>query len=128
MDKAYADTVRLLLTVAPDVFRNPVFAMKGGTAINMFVRDMPRLSVDIDVVYTPWSATKLSALSLVNSLRSGNGWSYERLDGLLAHFPPRALIAAECTRSAERTRRARVSGRKVRSPSFSESLPRSAEA
>jgi hypothetical protein len=27
--------------------------MKGGTAINMFVRDMPRLSVDIDVVYTP---------------------------------------------------------------------------
>ncbi|CAG1007366.1 hypothetical protein PHYC_03421 [Phycisphaerales bacterium] len=41
MDKAYADTVRLLLTVAPDVFRNPAFAMKGGTAINMFVRDMP---------------------------------------------------------------------------------------
>ena len=51
MDKTYADTVRLLLAVAPDVFANDIFAMKGGTAINLFVRDMPRLSVDIDVVY-----------------------------------------------------------------------------
>ncbi len=54
MDKGYADTVRLLLAIAPDVFANDIFAMKGGTAINLFVRDMPRLSVDIDVVYTPW--------------------------------------------------------------------------
>ncbi len=42
MDKAYADTVRLLLTAAPDVFANDIFAMKGGTAINLFVQDMPR--------------------------------------------------------------------------------------
>jgi hypothetical protein len=53
VDKAYANTVRLLLNIAPDVFAGNRFAMKGGTAINMFVRDMPRLSVDIDVVYTP---------------------------------------------------------------------------
>ena len=51
MDKGYADTVRLLLTVAPEVFANDIFAMKGGTAINLFVQDMPRLSVDIDVVF-----------------------------------------------------------------------------
>jgi len=50
MDKTYADTVRLLLAVAPDVFANDIFAMKGGTAINLFVRDMPRLSVDIEDV------------------------------------------------------------------------------
>ena len=49
----YADAVRLLLAAAPEVFANDIFAMKGGTAINLFVRDMPRLSVDIDVVYTP---------------------------------------------------------------------------
>ena len=42
MDKAYADTVRLLLAAAPEVFANDIFAMKGGTAINLFVRDMPR--------------------------------------------------------------------------------------
>ncbi len=47
MDRHYADTVRLLLTIAPDVFDNTIFAMKGGTAINLFVQDMPRLSVDI---------------------------------------------------------------------------------
>lgn len=62
MDKAYADTVRLLLIVAPDVFANDIFAMKGGTAINLFVRDMPRLSVDIDVVYTPWQHPREQAL------------------------------------------------------------------
>lgn len=65
MDKAYADTVRLLLTVAPDVFRNDAFAMKGGTAINMFVRDMPRLSVDIDVVYTPWNVARDEAMAAI---------------------------------------------------------------
>lgn len=54
MDKTYADTVRLLLAVTPAVFDNDIFVMKGGTAINLFVQDMPRLSVDIDVVYRPW--------------------------------------------------------------------------
>ena len=38
MDEAYLDTVRLLPAIAPDVFRSDVFAMKGGTAINLFVR------------------------------------------------------------------------------------------
>ena len=65
MDKAYADTVRLLLQVAPDVFANDIFAMKGGTAINLFVRDMPRLSVDIDVVYTPWQTPREQALAAI---------------------------------------------------------------
>jgi predicted nucleotidyltransferase component of viral defense system len=63
MDKSYADTVRLLLQVMPDVFRNDIFAMKGGTAINLFVRDMPRLSVDIDVVYLPRNVPRDQALS-----------------------------------------------------------------
>ncbi|MHB1512124.1 MAG: nucleotidyl transferase AbiEii/AbiGii toxin family protein [Acidiferrobacter sp.] len=66
MDKAYMDTVRLLLDVAPDVFANDIFAMKGGTAINLFVRDMPRLSVDIDVVYLPWQTPRDEALQTIN--------------------------------------------------------------
>ena len=65
MDKAYADTVRLLLSAAPDVFANDIFAMKGGTAINLFVHDMPRLSVDIDVVYTPWQTPREQALKAI---------------------------------------------------------------
>lgn len=66
MDKTYADTVRLLLAVAPDVFANDIFAMKGGTAINLFVQDMPRLSVDIDVVYIPWQVPREDALQAIN--------------------------------------------------------------
>lgn len=67
MDKAYADTVRLLLSITSDVFANDVFAMKGGTAINLFVRDMPRLSVDIDVVYTPWQHPREQALPAITA-------------------------------------------------------------
>lgn len=63
MDKAYLDTVRLLLDAAPEVFRSGVFAMKGGTAINLFVQDLPRLSVDIDVVYLPHEKTRAAALA-----------------------------------------------------------------
>ena len=44
--RAQAD---LLLQVLPHVAKEESFALKGGTAINLFVRDMPRLSVDIDL-------------------------------------------------------------------------------
>ena len=66
MDKNYADTVRLLLAATPEVFANDIFAMKGGTAINLFVQDMPRLSVDIDVVYRPWQVARDDALKAIN--------------------------------------------------------------
>ncbi len=36
MDKTYIETVRLLLEIAPAIFETPHFAMKGGTAINLF--------------------------------------------------------------------------------------------
>ncbi|HPH06166.1 MAG TPA: nucleotidyl transferase AbiEii/AbiGii toxin family protein [Methylotenera sp.] len=49
----YQNQVRLLLDVLPTVAREKVFALHGGTAINLFVRNMPRLSVDIDLTYLP---------------------------------------------------------------------------
>jgi len=67
MDKGYADTVRLLLTVAPEVFANDIFAMKGGTAINLFVQDMPRLSVDIDVVFQPREVPRDEAVAAIDA-------------------------------------------------------------
>lgn len=66
IDQAYIDTVRLLLRAVPDIFRNEVFAMKGGTAINLFVQDMPRLSVDIDVVYVPRDPSREEALRAIS--------------------------------------------------------------
>jgi len=47
----YAQQVQLLVQILPLVFQEDCFALKGGTAINLFVRDMPRLSIDIDLVY-----------------------------------------------------------------------------
>jgi Nucleotidyl transferase AbiEii toxin, Type IV TA system len=49
----YREQVSLLLRVLPIVGREEVFALKGGTAINLFVRDLPRLSVDIDLTFLP---------------------------------------------------------------------------
>lgn len=43
----------LLLQILPIVGEESCFALKGGTAINLFIRDMPRLSVDIDLTYLP---------------------------------------------------------------------------
>ncbi len=45
--------VKLMLRCIAPVAQEPCFALKGGTAINLFVRDMPRLSVDIDLTYLP---------------------------------------------------------------------------
>ncbi len=79
MDKHYADTVRLLLDIAPYVFDNDIFAMKGGTAINLFLRDMPRLSVDIDVVYRPWQTPRDQALEGINQELASIAQRVERL-------------------------------------------------
>lgn len=49
----YENQVALLIRVMPYVAVEAVFALKGGTAINLFVRDMPRLSIDIDLTYLP---------------------------------------------------------------------------
>jgi len=54
---AFADVYRrqaaLLVRVLPVIAEEECFALKGGTAINLFVRDLPRLSVDIDLTYVP---------------------------------------------------------------------------
>lgn len=49
----YRRQVQLLIRVLPPIAEEECFALKGGTAINLFVRDMPRLSVDIDLTYLP---------------------------------------------------------------------------
>ena len=53
--EAYRRQVDLLLRTVPHIAKEKCFALKGGTAINLFVRDLPRLSVDIDLTYVPVS-------------------------------------------------------------------------
>jgi predicted nucleotidyltransferase component of viral defense system len=62
----YAAQVGLLVRALPVVARESCFALKGGTAINLFVRDMPRLSVDIDLAFLLVSDRK-SALSEIDA-------------------------------------------------------------
>ena len=49
----YARKVELLLRLIPIVMDEEVFAIHGGTAINLFLKDLPRYSVDIDLTYIP---------------------------------------------------------------------------
>lgn len=53
IETRYREQVQLLVRILPLVAEESVFALKGGTAINLFVRDMPRLSVDLDLAFLP---------------------------------------------------------------------------
>lgn len=66
MNQTYLDMARLLTQVAPLVFVGDTFALKGGTAINLFIRDMPRLSVDLDLVFPDHSMPRDEALARIN--------------------------------------------------------------
>lgn len=57
-----------MLQVLPEVAKEAVFALHGGTAINLFVRDMIRLSVDIDLTYVPIEDRKTSFKNSIDSL------------------------------------------------------------
>ena len=62
----YAQKVELLLRLIPIVMEEEVFAIHGGTAINLFLKDLPRYSVDIDLTYIPLAdrQTSLDDVSL----------------------------------------------------------------
>lgn len=52
-DSRYAERVKLLVEILPTLAEEQRFALKGGTAINLFEHDLPRLSVDIDLTWLP---------------------------------------------------------------------------
>lgn len=65
----YRKQVSLLLSVLPEVAKEKSFALHGGTAINLFVRNMPRLSVDIDLTYIPVEDRATSLENIQAALR-----------------------------------------------------------
>ena len=67
--QTYREQVALLLTVLPGVAKEDCFAMHGGTAINLFLRDMPRISVDIDLTYLPLENRAISIENINSSLQ-----------------------------------------------------------
>ena len=66
----YNKQVRLLLDVLPEVAAEDCFALHGGTAINLFVRDMPRLSVDLDLTYLPIKDRETTLSNIARALEA----------------------------------------------------------
>lgn len=65
----YRRQVALLIKAVPFVAAEKCFALKGGTAINLFVRSMPRLSVDLDLTYLPVADREKSLPELDAAMR-----------------------------------------------------------
>ncbi|MGA2435406.1 MAG: nucleotidyl transferase AbiEii/AbiGii toxin family protein, partial [Bryobacteraceae bacterium] len=65
----YRRQAALLIRAIPLVATETCFALKGGTAINLFVRDMPRLSVDIDLTYLPIAGRAASLMEIDAAMR-----------------------------------------------------------
>ena len=66
----YAQKVELLLRLMPIVMEEGVFAVHGGTAINLFLKDLPRYSVDIDLTYIPLAGRNQSLEDINLHLKS----------------------------------------------------------
>lgn len=64
----YLAQVRVLLSVLPAIRRETAFALKGGTAINLFYRDLPRLSVDLDLTWLPVADRRSSLRDIDDAL------------------------------------------------------------
>ena len=63
-NKLYLEQAKLLLRLLPATSSEKTFALKGGSAINFFYRDMPRLSVDIDLTYLPLEDWRTSTANI----------------------------------------------------------------
>ena len=68
-DHPYYKQAKLMLESLPSVASEKCFALKGGTAINFFVRNMPRLSVDIDLTYLPIEDRPTSLQNITAALK-----------------------------------------------------------
>lgn len=80
---SYRNQAALLIRVIPLIAMDKRFALHGGTAINMFVRDMPRLSVDIDLTYIPLENRELSFRSISDALNQLKVRLEKSLEGIL---------------------------------------------
>lgn len=81
----YRRQAALLIKTIPLVASETCFALKGGTAINLFVRDMPRLSVDIDLTYLP-IADRASSLNEIDA-------GMRRIAASIGHRIPGARVS-----------------------------------
>lgn len=80
-NETYRRQVALLIRTLPQVAEEKSFALKGGTAINLFIRDMPRLSVDIDLTYLPVQPRTESLAAIAAALKRIKDRLVKTIDG-----------------------------------------------
>jgi len=80
-DTVFFKQAELLLRVLPLIQTESVFALKGGTAINFFVRDLPRISVDIDLVYLPVNDRETALGQMSDALNRVSGMIERKVQG-----------------------------------------------
>lgn len=88
MNEQYRRQVALLVRTLPIVAQERCFALKGGTAINLFVRDLPRLSVDIDLTYLPLNTWDESTADINRAMAKIAGEVSRRIPGAACTLPP----------------------------------------
>lgn len=69
MQGAYEEQVELIIDILPFLSKSKVFALKGGTALNFFFLDCPRLSVDIDLHYLPLNEREDALVDIDSNMR-----------------------------------------------------------
>ena len=92
-DNPYYQQVELLIAVLPVIDRYPDFSLKGGTAINLFIQQMPRLSVDIDLTYIPVNDRKTALAEIAKQLNAIASEIEKLLSGTkVQRFPEKAKL------------------------------------
>jgi predicted nucleotidyltransferase component of viral defense system len=87
---AYRAQVDLLLRILPYVAQEEALALKGGTAINLFVHDMPRFSIDIDLTYLPFDDRVEALRSISDALSRIKDRLEKAIPGITVNILPQS--------------------------------------
>lgn len=99
MNNDYKNQVALLIRIMPSIYRIQDFAVHGGTAINLFYKNMPRYSVDIDLTYIPILDREESLRNINNLLVDLKGNIEKTIPGIrIIHKPD--VLKLLCTKDA----------------------------
>jgi hypothetical protein len=92
LNEEYKERVRLLLRIIPVISKIDSFAIHGGTAINLFVQDLLRYSIDIDVTYIPIQAREESLSAIKRNLNEVKDKIKNLIPGIVIQEKPNKLI------------------------------------
>ncbi|KAA6324849.1 hypothetical protein EZS27_025869 [termite gut metagenome] len=92
LNEEYKERVRLLLRIIPIISKVDCFAIHGGTAINLFIQDLPRYSVDIDVTYIPIQSREESLAAIKIHLSEVKAKIKAMIPGIVIQDRPNKLI------------------------------------